>query len=504
MPKLTDVRPLWTEPLWRPIDLGQPIPASVHAVSVCLPTWADNIGYEEGEPRVMSALQAGYPRFVFHPLCQTLFARCIERFGPAGAKCLAFPSRGSAERFERFLVDKSSRGCLSVHDAGGYVACIFDAAQAAVAKSYWQHTGEGITSRLAERALAAWPGPLKASSTGAESKSVVRERLARAYGSAADDVFLFPTGITAIYNAHRALSALRGRISSVQVGFPYVDTLKILQKFGASGQLCATGADAELAELERQVRSGGVAGVFTEVPSNPLLQTPDLHRLRAVTSESGTALIVDDTIATPVNVDVLSHCDGVCTSLTKFFSGVGDVTGGALVLNPRGPMYAALRAALADVYEDLLGDADAETLELNSRGFEARVAQVNRSAEAVAEGLRRRPQVESVYYPKFQTRDRYDAFKRPGGGYGGLLSIVLRDAPRTTPAFFDALRVCKGPNLGSEYTLACPYTLLAHYGELDWAESCGVSRHLVRVSIGLESPDDLLARFDEALAVANA
>jgi cystathionine gamma-synthase len=105
-----------------------------------------------------------------------------------------------------------------------------------------------------------------------------------------------------------------------------------------------------------------------------------------------------------------------------------------------------------------------------------------------------------VYYPKFQTPGEYRAFRKPAGGYGGLLSLVLKDAPAATPRFFDALRVSKGPNLGTNYTLACPYTILAHYGELEFAESCGVSRHLVRVSVGLEDPDDLRRRFTEALA----
>jgi cystathionine gamma-synthase len=79
-----------------------------------------------------------------------------------------------------------------------------------------------------------------------------------------------------------------------------------------------------------------------------------------------------------------------------------------------------------------------------------------------------------------------------------LLSLTLRD-PAATPAFFDRLRLCKGPSLGTNYSLACPYTLLAHYTELEWAARCGVSRDLIRVSIGLEDPAELIARFQDAL-----
>src|SRR5690606_41676148 len=95
-------------------------------------------------------------------------------------------------------------------------------------------------------------------------------------------------------------------------------------------------------------------------------------------------------------------------------------------------------------------------------------------------------------------RTAYDPPRRPGGGYGILLSFVLKALP-AAPAFCDRLQVSKGPSLGTDLTLACPYTLLAHYGELDWTEQCGVSRHLIRVSIGLENPDGLIRRFAEAL-----
>ena len=77
-------------------------------------------------------------------------------------------------------------------------------------------------------------------------------------------------------------------------------------------------------------------------------------------------------------------------------------------------------------------------------------------------------------------------------------------APRQVSAIqtSNSLRVSKGPSLGTNYSLACPYTLLAHYGELGWAEDCGVPRDLVRISTGLEEVDDLVGRFEEALEKA--
>lgn len=65
---------------------------------------------------------------------------------------------------------------------------------------------------------------------------------------------------------------------------------------------------------------------------------------------------------------------------------------------------------------------------------------------------------------------------------------------------FDALETAKGPSLGTNFTLCCPYTLLAHYGELEWAAQFGVHGHLIRISVGLEETEELVAMFERALA----
>jgi cystathionine gamma-synthase len=210
-------------------------------------------------------------------------------------------------------------------------------------------------------------------------------------------------------------------------------------------------------------------------------------------------LFVDDTVAGFANVDVLSTADAVTSSLTKFFSGVGDVAGGSIVLNANGPFYADLKSALRAEYEDTVWAEDAVVLESNSRDYAERVRRINATASRVAAHLASRPEVEQVCYPELTDAARYNLFRKPAGGYSGLLSIILRNPAETAPRFFDALRVSKGPNLGTNFTLACPFTLLAHYTELDFAESCGVSRWLIRVSIGLEAAGDLIARFDAAL-----
>ncbi len=122
--------------------------------------------------------------------------------------------------------------------------------------------------------------------------------------------------------------------------------------------------------------------------------------------------------------------------------------------------------------------------------------------QALTDHLRIHPKVDRVWHAGSEGGRGYEFIRREDGGYGCLFSFTLKNPEQTSPKVFDALRVSKGPSLGTNFTLACPYTLLAHYDELEWAESCGVSRWLIRVSAGLEDTADLIARFDEALAKA--
>jgi cystathionine gamma-synthase len=305
--------------------------------------------------------------------------------------------------------------------------------------------------------------------------------------------------MNAIYSLHRVLQRMLPGRKSVQFGFPYVDTLKILEKFGPGAHFFRCGDDRDLDALHGLLEREPIGGLFTEYPSNPLLATFDLSRLAGWSRQYRFPLVIDDTIAGYANVDLLPVADVVCSSLTKLFSGVGDVAAGALVLNPRSPFHSELRIQLKAQVEDLLWPADAVVLEANSRDYGSRVHAINSTAQELVEFLRHHPKVAAVYYPGIDSADTCRAWMRPGRGLGGVFSILLKDAPSAAPRFFDALRVSKGPSLGTNYTLACPYTILAHYQELDFAESCGVSRFLVRVSVGLEEASDLIKRFAEAL-----
>lgn len=151
-------------------------------------------------------------------------------------------------------------------------------------------------------------------------------------------------------------------------------------------------------------------------------------------------------------------------------------------------------------------------MERNSRDFDRRIKIIDTNAEAVCDFLHARSLagnhpgavVKQVFYPKYITRQHYEARRiQPGGGFGGLFSVTFT-SEEASKAFFDNLPCHKGPSLGTNFTLACPFTILAHYLELDWAAQYGVEVGLVRVSVGLEETATLLKAFESALQAAEA
>lgn len=484
---------LQREPAWQAADLGRPLPDSPHAVSMALPRWQDVVGYEEKRPEVIDRLRNGYPRFVVHPLVQAIASELGK-----GRPCLPFPSARVARECAAFI-ERNGGEATALPPQRGLHAVVTNEAGTVALRAFWQHTGLIVSSRQAEAWLAG-RGDLAETSAVRQS---LRRQLAGFYDCAEDDVFLAPTGMAAQFAALQAVVARRPGRRTAQLGFPYVDTFKLQQKFGAGGQLLHD-LDRIAEDLEALANREPLAACFAEIPGNPLLGSADLRRITPILRRHGVPLIADDVVATPFNVNLNGHADLIATSLTKYVVGTCDAMGGAVICNPRSPYHAELKATVRARHEELLWGSDAQVLDAQAAGFPERMRRHNANGLRLAERLRAHPAVERVWYPRWEFSEVYEAVRRPGGGWGSLITFLPKNAETTSPRIYDRMAVCKGPSLGTVFTLACPFTLLAHYTELDWAESCGVSRHLIRLSVGLEDPDDLWRRLETALAAGIA
>jgi len=484
-------RDLCQNPIWEGKELGRPIPESPHAISVALPRWQDVTGYEEGRPDVIGKLSTGYPRFVVHSFVRAL----ASRLGGEGA-CLPFPSLRVAEQCADFIRRSSGEAARLIPESGVTGVATSDAASSCL-KAFWQHTGLIVSSRQAEALLAG----RKDGNEDAAVRGSLRRHLAGFYDCAPDDVFLAPSGMAAQFAALQTVRSFRPSQPTAQLGFPYVDTLKLQQKLGDGGILLHDLEYIE-ADLSRLLERQPLAACFCEIPGNPLLGSADVRKIAPLLRANRVPLVIDDVVATPYNIDLSPTADLIATSLTKYIVGSGDAMGGALIVNPRSPLYAELKPLARAQHEELLWGEDAAILETHAGTFPDRMRAHNRNGLAIAERLHRHPQVERVWYPKWECSEAYEAVRRPEGGYGSLITFLPAQAETRAARVYDAMAVCKGPSLGTTFTLACPFTLLAHYGELDWAESCGVSRYLIRISVGLEDPDYLWRRIETALNTA--
>jgi cystathionine gamma-synthase len=468
--------------------LGRPIPASTHGVSVSLPTWDAVVGYEEKRPEIISQLASGYPRFVIHPLVQNV----ALRLGGTQSS-LPFPSARVANLAVEYIRQTTGEAAKVIGERGVYVVITGGPGTLAL-RAFWQHTGLIVSSRQAEAWLAGrGPGP-----EDNAVRSSLRRQLAELYDCAEDDIFLAPTGMAALFAALKAVVKRTPGRPTGQLGFPYVDTLKLQEKLGPGGILLhhLGGLENRLASLLHRDR---LAGCFCEIPGNPLLGSADLRRITPLLREHGVPLVADDVVATPLNINLTSHADLIATSLTKFIVGSGDAMGGALICNPKSPLYAELKDIVRAQHEELLWGEDALVLERQARGFPERMRRHNENGLLIAERLRAHPAVERVWYPKWEFSEAYEAVRRPEGRWGALITFLPKHAEDRSPVIYDRLPFCKGPSLGTVFTLACPFTLLAHYSELNWAEACGVSRYLIRVSIGLEDAEELWKQVEGAL-----
>ncbi|MDZ4287364.1 MAG: PLP-dependent transferase [Prosthecobacter sp.] len=491
---------LLNHPLWQAEDLGKALPDHEFGVSVSLPLWRHVIGYEEGDPAIVNLFQSGYPRFCCPPAVAALFATAEKDLAHQGERCLVFPRLSHARRCIEFIQRSFKGGYAAEWGAHRLAVATFPAEAYDTARKFWRFCGEVVSTRQAAEALGtAFSGVSE--EQGRQASVTIRQRLADLAGQQAEDVFLFPSGMAANYAVHRMLTSLFPDQKTIQLDFPYVDVLKLQQFFGKGVHFLPLQKPEEYEDLRAVLTAEPVSGIFCEAPSNPMLRCVDFVRMKEVVASTrpGTPIIVDDTISTVAHVDAFRFADLVTSSLTKSFSGAGDVLAGGVILNRASRHYAAFSAYLKQHADHELWHGDAVALEQNSRDFVQRAEVMSRNAQALADYLRAHPRVEKVWHAATEGQPGYDQIRRPNGGYGCLFSFLLKDAAAASPRFYNALRTCKGPSLGTNFTLVCPYTLLAHYSELDWAESCGVPRHLLRVSAGLEDTADLIARFEAAL-----
>ncbi|MCB1175780.1 MAG: PLP-dependent transferase [Leptospiraceae bacterium] len=487
---------------------------------------ADVIGYEEKVPAVLQNMQGGYPRFVDSRFLQLLKSALAARLGCEPARLFVF-KQGVRPHLLEFIRQQASQPSIDVlvwHTEYASVEVLEckDSALLPQIRFFSQHTGANVSAREAAglvqgmgAAATDFSGHNNApGSTHLDAAQRIAAALAELHdGVSQEAIFVGSSGMAAFFAAFRAMQTIQartGRTAWIQLGWLYLDTIEILRKYSPSpgDHIRFTNVfDLEAIRQYLSRNANRVAGLVCEAPTNPLLQMPDLPGLAALCREFGVALILDPTIASPANIRCLEFADVVVNSLTKYAAWQGDVMLGSLVLNPRSPWYTEM---LALVPHFLFAAHPADLVRLGDQisSYKSVLQRINRNQKQVREFLGGHPGVARVYHAQDeQSAANYHAVARPHSGCGALVSFLVAG---DMFAFYDRVALPKGPSFGIQSTLLCPFIYLAHYNLIQSAAGrqelaqYGLHPDLLRLSVGLEDPDQICAVLQAGLSPASS
>ena len=311
----------------------------------------------------------------------------------------------------------------------------------------------------------------------------------------AEDGVLFSSGMAAISTAILAFLSNGDHVvlqKDIYGGTHHFVTADF-ERFGIE----FTFVDNEAADIEKAVKSNTKI-IYIETPSNPLLLVTDIAATAQIAKDHNALSIIDNTFATPINQNPLDlGIDIVTHSGTKYLGGHSDLCCGALLTRRD------LTNNIAATAANLGGSLNAMTCYLLERSLKTlgvRVDKHNRNAQIIAEHLQKDARIHKVFYPGLESHPGHALAKRQMRGFGGMLAFELGGtAPET---FLKRLEVVTPAlSLGGVETIICSPATTSHQ-KISAAERAelGITDNTLRLSVGIEDPDDIVADIEQALA----
>ncbi len=270
----------------------------------------------------------------------------------------------------------------------------------------------------------------------------------------------------------------------------------------SSADLSFTAADlSDPAGLESALRPE-TRMIWIETPTNPLLKLVDLEAAARIGRERGILTVCDNTFATPfiqrpleMGIDLVMH------SATKYLNGHSDMVGGILVVGDDAELRDRLTflqnavGAVQGPFDSFLALRGLKTLAL-------RMERHNANAEVVADFLEGHPKVERVYFPGLPSHPQHELAKRQMQGFGGMVTAILKGGLEESRRFLERVEIfALAESLGGVESLIEHPALMTHASLPDaQREALGIGDGLVRLSVGVEDADDLVADLAQALA----
>ena len=242
--------------------------------------------------------------------------------------------------------------------------------------------------------------------------------------------------------------------------------------------------------------------VYLETPANPNLKIVDLEALSKLAhTNPNTLVIVDNTFATPYMQKPLKlGADIVVHSVTKYINGHGDVIAGLVITNKE--LADQIRfVGLKDMTGAVLGPQDAYYIIRGMKTFEIRMERHCANAKKVVEFLNKHPKIEKVYYPGLETHPGYEIAKKQMKDFGAMISFELKGGFEAGKTLLNNLKLCSlAVSLGDTETLIQHPASMTHspYTKEE-REAAGITDGLVRLSVGLENVEDIIADLEQGL-----
>jgi cystathionine gamma-synthase len=307
----------------------------------------------------------------------------------------------------------------------------------------------------------------------------------------------FSSGMGAISNTLFALLSPGDRVVSIKDTYGGTNKLFIefLPRFGIGVSLCNT-SDYQAIEAAIGERC---QALYLESPTNPTVKVIDIRRLARAAHRQRALVIVDNTLATPVNQQPLKlGADLVIHSATKFLGGHADALGGvvcgAVDLVRRIYHFREITGACLDPMAAYLLLRGMKTLPL-------RIRRQNESALKIARFLESHPKVIKVFYPGLKSHENYEIARKQMRGFGGVLSFAIQGGFEGVKLFLPRLRYANlAANLGAVETVAGPPSTTSHVeSSAEERAAAGIPEALVRYSVGIEDAEDLISDLRQAL-----
>jgi cystathionine gamma-synthase len=331
---------------------------------------------------------------------------------------------------------------------------------------------------------------------GHPTQSAAEAKLAALEG--AEDAVLFSSGMSAITTTLYAM--LRTGDHVIITDDAYKRTLDFckacLPRFGIEATVVRMG---DYQAIRRAVRKR-TRLFLSESPTNPYLNIMDLERLMAIFRGTDITVISDSTFATPYNQRPLEYgVHLVIHSATKYLSGHNDLLAGVVLGNK------SLTDPIREYLKITGGCIDPNSSYLLIRGlktFELRMRRHNESGQALAEWLERHPAVKRVYYPGLASHPHHEVARTQMRGFGGVVTFEIGGSTDDAVEVLSRLRLLSiGPSLGGVESLITHPATISYY-KCSRAERLrlGIKDGLIRLAVGVENAEDLIADLDQALA----